>query len=299
MLTTSPVHAAATVAPAPLPNDRLHFGLANQPTDLGWMTSSGVPWRYRYQYLSAGVNTGSGWETWNSPTGAFASLYMNASNANGYIPVFSYYELLQSNPSTGSNESDRDFSNLNNTSTMAAYYANFKLLMQLAGTYGKAVVVQVEPDLWGYLQQRAAGGGPSTLTASVASSGFADVAGIPNTAQGFGYALLKLRDLYGPNVTMAVHASPWSSGIDIASNTSASVNAAAEADKTAAFLNSAGIASNPYGADRACLRLADLEPAVHAVDGDRHSWAAPLERERRRGRLGSLREHVEFTHLKL
>jgi hypothetical protein len=119
--------------------------------------------------------------------------------------------------------------------------------MQLAGTYGKAVVVQVEPDLWGYLQQRAAGGGPSTLTASVASSGFADVAGIPNTAQGFGYALLKLRDLYGPNVTMAVHASPWSSGIDIASNTSATVNAAAEADKTAAFLNSAGIASNPYG----------------------------------------------------
>jgi hypothetical protein len=223
-----------------LPQDRLHFGLANGPSDLGWMTSSGVPWRYRYQYLSAGVNTGKGWETWNSPTGAFATLYMNASSSNNYLPVFSYYELLQSNPSTGANESDRDFSNLNNASTMNAYYGNFKLLMQLAGSYGKPVVVQVEPDLWGYLQQRAAGGDASTLTASVASSGFADVAGYPNTAQGFGRALLHLRDLYGSNTIMAVHASGWGSGIDVNSSTDPTVNPAAIADSTAAFLMSAG-----------------------------------------------------------
>src|SRR6266852_295356 len=87
----TPVRAAAA-----LPIDRLHFGLANGPSDLGWMTSSLVPWRYRYQYLSAGVNTGNGWETWNSPTGAFATYYMNASYSNAYVPVFTYYELLQS-----------------------------------------------------------------------------------------------------------------------------------------------------------------------------------------------------------
>jgi hypothetical protein len=239
----TPTAAAATA----LPVDRLHFGLANQPSDLGWMTSTGVPWRYRYQYLSGGVNTNSGWETWNSPSGAFASLYMNASGSNGYIPVFSYYELLQSTPSTGANESDRDFSNLNNTATMAAYYANFKLLMQAAGAYGGAVVVHVEPDLWGYLEQRAAGGAASTLAASVASSGFGDVSGLPNTAQGFAYALLKLRDLYAPNAILAIHASAWGSGIDIAGDTSASVSAVTEADKTATFLNSAGVSSNPYG----------------------------------------------------
>src|SRR6266571_1894425 len=167
----SPIPVSGNAAAA-LPQNMLHFGVASQPTDLSWMTGSGVPWRYRYQYLAGGVNTGSGWETWNSPTGSFASLYMNASSANGYIPVFSYYELLQSSPSTGSNESDRDFSNLNNTTTMAAYYANFKLLMQEAGAFSKPVVVQVEPDLWGYLEQRAAGGAASTLSASVANSGF-------------------------------------------------------------------------------------------------------------------------------
>jgi len=244
----APLPVAPRLASASaLPQDRLHFGLSNEPTDLGWMTSSGVPWRYSYQYLAGGVNTGQGWETWNSPSGAFVSLYMNASADNGYIPVFSYYELLQSSPSTGSNESDRDFSNLNNATTMAAYYSNFKLLMQLAGTFGKAVVVHVEPDLWGYLEQRAAGKAASTLSASVAGSGFHDVAGIPDTAAGFAYALLKLRDLYAPNAILAIHASPWGSGVDIGSDTRSSVSATAEADTTATFLNSAGVASNPYG----------------------------------------------------
>src|SRR5262245_15572728 len=144
---------------------------------------------------------------------------MRASDANHYIPVFSYYELLQSRPSTGANESDRDFSNLNNAFTMNAYYANFKLLMQHAAGFGKPVVVQVEPDLWGYLQQRAAGAGAATLTAKVEASGFADVAGIPDTAQGFAWALLKLRDVYAPNAILALHASMWGSGIDVATDT--------------------------------------------------------------------------------
>src|SRR5439155_17918034 len=221
---TIPMRLASTV---PLPQDRLHFGLANQPTDLSWMTSSGVPWRYRYQYLAGGVNTGQGWETWNSPAGAFAANYMNASSANGYVPVFPYYELLQSTPSSGATESDRDFSNLNNPSTMAAYFANFKLLMQTAGSFGKTVVVHVEPDLWGYLQQRAGSGDASSLSASVASSGFAEAAGLPNTAQGFAYELLKLRDSYAPNATLAIHASGWASGIDINSDTNPNVSAAA------------------------------------------------------------------------
>src|SRR6266851_2799239 len=185
-----------------IPSTRLEFGLANGPSDLSWMTSSGVPWKYRYAYLAGGVNTSGGWETWNSPAGAYATYYMNNSKANGYIPVFTYYELLQSKPSLGAGESARDFTNLNDASTMHAYYSNFKLLMQEAGTFGQQVVVHVEPDLWGYMQQRANGGSAATLTASVAGSGFPDVAGLPNTVQGFAWALLKLRDLYAPNALL-------------------------------------------------------------------------------------------------
>jgi hypothetical protein len=272
----APIHAtpAHAAAPTPLPASRLEFGLANDPSRISWMTSSGVPWKYRYQYLSAGVNTGSGWETWNSPAGAFATFYMSDSQANGYIPVFSYYELLQSNPSTGATESDRDFSNLNNAATMNAYYANFKLLMQKAGTFGQKVVVQVEPDLWGYLQQRAGGGDATSVAASVASSGFADAAGISNTVQGFADALLHIRDLYGSNAVLAIHASPWASGQDIASSTDPALNIVLEADKTAAFLNSAGIASNLHGTtwDVVFNDLDDHDAAWWEVNGGNHWW---------------------------
>jgi hypothetical protein len=247
------VNAAVTISPsarvlaaASLPSDRLHFGLANGPGDLTWMTSSGVPWKYRYQYLSGGVNTGTGWETWNSPPGAFASYFMNASASIGAIPVFSYYELLQSLPSTGSTELDRDYSNLNNASTMNSYYTNFALLMSMAKTFGQPVVVHVEPDLFAYMEQKAAGGDASTVTASVASSGYASLSTFPNTFQGFAWALLKLRDTIAPNVIMAIHASTWASGIDIGTNTNPAFNLAANADTVAAFLGSAGVATNTF-----------------------------------------------------
>src|SRR6266480_4118645 len=207
----------------------LSFGLSSEPNALTWMTSSGVPWTYRYTYLSAGVNTANGWETWNTPAGQYATYYMNASAGAGYIPVFSYYELLQSNPSVGSNESDRDFSNLNNASTMNAYYANFVLLMQKAAAFGGQVIVQVEPDLWGYLEQRAAGGSAASVPAKVKSSGYADVAGIDDTVQGFAGALLHLRDKYAPNVLLATHASLCARGGDIGTNTDTSRSPSAEA----------------------------------------------------------------------
>jgi hypothetical protein len=74
----------------------------------------------RYQYLSAGVNTGHGWSTWN-PRGTFASMYVRESIAAHQIPVFSYYQLLQSSPAIGSSEREKDLSNLRNPATMRAY----------------------------------------------------------------------------------------------------------------------------------------------------------------------------------
>jgi len=237
----SPSVTTATVLRAALPSSRLEFGLSN--LDINWMTSSGVPWRYRYQYLAGGVNTSGNWLTWQDPAkppGQFALDYMTNSAASSSIPVFTYYELLQSTPSSGSTELDRDYNNLNNASTMSAYYANFKILMQKAGQYGGQLVVHVEPDFWGYMQQRAAGGDATTVSAMVKSSGFPEASAFADDVAGFASELKYLRDTYAPNALLAMHASMWSSGIDIASNPDPSVNATSEADKTAAFLSSAG-----------------------------------------------------------
>ena len=56
---------------------------------------------------------------------------------------------------------------------------------------GKPLIIHVEPDLWGYLQQRSSN--PNNVSAAVASSGYADVAAYPNTVSGFARALGALR----------------------------------------------------------------------------------------------------------
>jgi hypothetical protein len=225
------------------------FGLAAHPTDgqvgavfdnITWLKNSGTPWDACYQYLAGGVNTGSGWATWNSG-GYFATKYMEEADAAGYIPVFTYYQLLQSNPGSG-DESERNFANLNNPGTMAAYFADFKLLMQKCGAFGKRVIVHMEPDLWAYLQNDYAGGSDDAarVSAAVASSGFAEATGLPNTAAGFARCLVKLRDTYAPNVLLAHHASGWATAVDLGSDTRSSLDLAAHARRVANFLNSLG-----------------------------------------------------------
>jgi hypothetical protein len=244
-----PAAAQGGTVPTGVPSTFM-FGLAAHPTDgqvgptfdnITWLKNSGTRWDACYQYLAGGVNTGSGWATWNSD-GYFATKYLEEADAAGYLPVLTYYQLLQSNPHTGSGESAQDFNNLNNASTMAAYYADFKLLMQKCGAFSKKVIVHVEPDLWGYLQNDHAGDtdDAANVRAAVASSGFAEAAGLPNTAAGFARCLVKLRDTYAPNVLLAHHVSGWATRVDLGSDTRSNIDVAAHARRVANFMNSLG-----------------------------------------------------------
>ncbi len=67
------------------------------------------------------------------------------------IPVFTYYQLVQSTPGSSQNASDGVVTNLNNASTMTAYYNDLKLFFQKAGAAGGTTVLHVEPDLWSFL----------------------------------------------------------------------------------------------------------------------------------------------------
>jgi hypothetical protein len=245
------------------------LGLANQPGNVGWLQSSGAAWDARYQYLAGGANTTSNWKTWQwdqLPPGQFASDYISESAGNGYLPVFTYYQLLQSIPAAGSNEYEQDFNNLNNPSTMNAYYADFKLLLDRIKLSGKTVLVHIEPDLWGFLQKRSTD--PQNVTASVASSGYADVAGYPNNAASFARALVGLRDKYAPKALLAYHISPWASTTgDLASNTSADFNVAVAAQETAGFYNQTGA-----NFDLLFYDISDRDAGYYASIGQPNRW---------------------------
>jgi hypothetical protein len=172
-----------------------------------------APFGFRYQYLAGGVP--GGWSTWN-PGGSFATFYIQDSVNNGIIPVFTYYMLRQSSPNSGLDDGNADYNNLQNQSTMANYYADLKLLFQRAGAFPNTlVVVQVEPDLWGFLEQRSSGDNAASVPAQVASSGMPELAGLPNNVAGFARAVIRLRDQNAPNVVLGYHLSVWGTGNDI------------------------------------------------------------------------------------
>ena len=256
--------------------ERFFLGLASHPDELDWMVRSGIPWDARYYYFTGGVNTGGSWSVWY-PDGNFASTYMESSARNGYLPVITYYQMVKSKPAIGQNEAEQDYNNLNNPETMSAYFADFKLLMQKAKAFGKPVIVHVEPDLWGYMQQRINGAdNPSAVSAAVSSSGFKDVKGLPNNLVGFGRALIKLRDLYARNVILATHASPWATNFDVTTDKSASLDVEGIAGRTARFLKATGnwdlVFADPADRDAAYYEYVGKDKGGHWWDKSNQTY---------------------------
>ena len=209
--------APASAALPPRPHGwpvTLQIGLADSPGGAAALRAS-APFGFRYQYLAGGVNTGHGWSTWN-PNGTFASMYVQDSWAHHVIPVLSYYMLLQSTPSAGG-EAQTDLAHLSDPNVMSAYWNDVRLLFQrVRGT--KPVVVHVEPDLWGYLEQAN------------------DVA----LASAFAKQWVALRNQLAPNVILAYHMSGWGTKHDIVYEKPSDATVRAYATQSAAFYNALG-----------------------------------------------------------
>jgi hypothetical protein len=187
----------------------LGIGLADGPGGAKQLRAS-APFEYRYQYLAGGVNTGDGWPTWN-PNGSFVTLYIRESVKAHVTPVFTLYTIRQSLPGRDNgDEAAADLGNLRNKATMKAWYANARLLFKRAGAFKhRRVIVHVEPDLWGYVQQAAKGDRASSVPAVVGH-------GLPNNVSGFARAVVRMRNNYAPNVRLAYHLSVWGTKTDIA-----------------------------------------------------------------------------------
>jgi hypothetical protein len=215
------------------------YGLFNANTpDL----PSGLRLDYRYQYLSGGANTGNGWATWQS-NGGYATSYINSSRSAGVNPAFIYYQILQSAPSYD------EYSNFQNSATMRSYYDDFKLLMQKCGQAGGNILVDIEPDLTGVMQQHSSNTNDdaSRQPVQVAGSGQGDVGAYPNNFRGFYQALAHIRDVYAPNVVLGIDISPWGAGDDIvlALRNNPNFDWSSHATRTGNYINS--LSTTGYG----------------------------------------------------
>ena len=114
--------------------------------------------------------------------------------------------------------------------------------MQKCGQAGGDVIVDIEPDLTGVMQQHSSNTNDDANLqhVDVASSGQADVQGYANTFRGFYQALAHIRDVYAPNVSLAKDVSSWGATDDITRITDPSYDWQHHATRTATYLNSLG-----------------------------------------------------------
>jgi hypothetical protein len=243
-----------SMALLPLPAGWPHhlaLGVADAPGDAGNLAAQARV-DARYQYLSGGANTGSGWAGWN-PDGTFASMYVQESIAHHMVPVLTYYQLLQSRPARGSGELQKDLSNLRNPATMRAYWADWSLLLRrVAGaSTHHLVVIHVEPDLWGYLEQAHA------------------VA----LARSFAQRLIALRNKLAPHAALAWHLSVWGTGEDPTYSKPSLAHMDVLAAESAAFYESLH-AHFDLVFDDVTDRDAGFD---QYVEGNPHTWWGPAD----------------------
>jgi hypothetical protein len=236
-VTVSGTPPAGALAPLPArwPSRSVELGMADSPRGASALRAT-APFAFRYQYLAGGANTGKGWSTWD-PDGVFVTNYVRDSARNGLTPVFSYYMVRQSIPGNAMGESPGDLANLQNVGTMSSLFADLRLFFQRAGAESGTVVLHVEPDLWGYIEQRY-GDDSANAPAVVAGTGMSELAGLPDNAAGLAQAIVRLRDRYAPNVVLGYSLSVWGTNADLLNRNATDAEVDALGSRAGAFFNS-------------------------------------------------------------
>jgi hypothetical protein len=267
-------HARPGLAP-----DHLLLGLSTSDDAI----AAGPGFDLRYQYISGGLSDGAApctslcaqcssagvscanssdpacawWGCWQwdqHPPGEYASGFVATAEAASRLPMFTYYQLLQSyrQGHAGFAEGTPEVTVAARDATfMSRYWADYRFLLQRIGSH--PALLHLEPDFWGYAQH--AGADPHALPAAVASANPTDCAGQEDSIAGMGRCAVAMVRKYAPAARVGLHASAWASGFDLASNASASVDPAAEGGKVAAFLLACGAAE----ADVVVADLADRD----------------------------------------
>lgn len=149
--------------------------------------------------VGAGQNLESGWQTWNSPEGAYVDIVAGAADAVGAVPMYTLYM------STARGEGNLAY--LGDTTFMVQYWRLVKLLYQRLAIYGKPALVSVEPDFWGFVESQAPGGEPTQVAVQVTVE--PDCAAYANDLTGMAACHIHLARTYAPQARMGFPPSSW------------------------------------------------------------------------------------------
>ena len=258
-----------------------------------YMAPMGSGWSASYKYLIGGPRAANGANDWWNAypgSGGMPTNFMNAANARSYQPIF-IYENMQA---FLGNYDGGVYSAFQSATFMGQYFSDWADLMGVVNSWlgahaGKVVTIDVEPDVWGYMQQNH-NSDPASIPASVATATnpggaypWVPLTGFPNTVQGVARAMLYIKDAkLGANssrLKLAFHVSSWAVAPNPATQQGA-VNVAAHAAAIAGFVNACKTTITA-GADWDLLFLdpADGDAGLYATNGldpagSTHWWDA-------------------------
>jgi hypothetical protein len=155
----------------------------------------------RYLVLFDASHGNTTWVSWNSPPGDYVNEVAKQADAIGAVPMFTLYQMASAGDSNISGISDATF--------MSPIWANTVLLFQRLAIYGKPALVNIEPDFWGYTEQKSAGA-PKNLPVKVSIT--PDCASLPDDLTGFVSCVLTIARKYAPKAYVGFSPSEWGAG---------------------------------------------------------------------------------------
>ena len=180
---------------------RLQIGLGSGQS-IQDMQNQGIHPDIVDNYL-VGVGPGS-WPDWNTD-GAYVTYTAQKDLANGATPMFTLYQMAS--------RGDGNLSGINDPSFMNSYWSQVRTMYDRINALNTPVLVNLEPDFWGYVYSQAPNHDATQMAAVVNNQ--PECSWMPNTAAGIGMCLVSMARWHAPKALIGFPAAFWNAGTDV------------------------------------------------------------------------------------
>lgn len=144
------------------------------------------------------------WPNWNTD-GAYVTYTAQRVQGMGATPMFTLYQMASNG--------DGNISGINDATFMNSYWSQVRMMYDRINALGTPVLVNLEPDFWGYVWSKAPNHDPAQLAASVNNQ--QECSWLPNTAAGIGMCLVSMGRWHAPKALLGFPPSFWTGTPDV------------------------------------------------------------------------------------
>lgn len=227
-----------------------------------------------YRYLVGG------WRKWNAPDGEYALMVMRQADAQGAVPIITYYKLAY--------EFEKKNYGFITGELLHEYLQDMRVLFQKMAAFDKPVLLHVEPDFFGYAQQYAKNSAkqPKDIYAKVRWSDIPECKTLPESLDSVTGCIITMARAIAPKAKLGFHASHWGDWYDM---NDPNAPAKDKAYSVADFLKT-------MGADRTdfiTLETTDRDAGFQESQGQKNVYWAPKDFENHLTWVGYISERLQ------